>query len=386
MKARLKPKRLSRMKFEDKKIRVYSCLSVVDCLDCLRIAALLSLALLSGCRPPPTADPPKAPAAVNVQTARPRRGEIARSLTLPTSRVLPWQQAVLYAKVSGYLKTLRVDKGDKVQAGDLLGEIEVPELLADEVQYQAETDVARTNYLRLAEAREKAPDLVVPQTVDELRGAWQVAQAKLQRTRTLLGYARLVAPFSGVITARFVDPGAFIPAATSGTPAQSAAVLTLMDFSRLRVQVFVPEPDVPFITNGLPVRLTVEELPGKVFTGAVTRYANALDEATKTMLVEIELPNPEGALRPGMYASVKLEIERKRDALLVPLPALLVEKTGNSVFTVAKGQAKKTPVQLGFNDGVNVEIASGLDPAQPVILLAKQTISDGQPVIPTEVK
>ena len=117
----------------------------------------------------------------------------------------------------------------------------MPELLADEIQWKAETEVARTNYERMAEARQKAPDLVVPQTVDDLRGAWEVAQAKLQRTQTLLQYARLVAPFSGVITARFVDPGAFIPAATSGTPAQSAAVVTLMDFSRVRIQVFVPE-------------------------------------------------------------------------------------------------------------------------------------------------
>ena len=321
-----------------------------------------------------------------VQTVLPKRGEIARSATLPTFRVLPGQQALLYAKVSGYLKTLLVDKGDAVKSGQLLGEIEVPELLADEIQYRVETEVAHTNYLRLAEARQKAPDLVVPQTVDDLRGAWEVAQARLARTRTLLQYARLVAPFSGVVTARFVDPGAFIPAATAGASAQSAAVVTLMDFTRLRVQVFVPEPEVPCITNGTPSQVTFEALPGQVFSGTVTRYAHALDEATKTMLAEIELPNPAGALRPGMYASVKLELERKHDALLLPVPALLVEKAGTSVFTVADGKARKTPVTLGFNDGVNAEIAGGLTADQPVILLGKQALNDGQAVSIVEAK
>ena len=349
------------------------------------VSALLALGAISGCGRSAVEATPQPPP-IPVQTVLPRRGEITRSITLPTFRILAYQAATIYAKVPGYLKTLTVDKGDTVQAGQLLGELEVPELLADEIEWQAETAVAQTNYERMAQARAKAPDLVVPQTVDDLRGAWEVAQAKLQRTRTLLHYARLVAPFTGVITARFVDPGAFIPAATSGTPAQSAAVVTLMDFSRLRIQVFVPEPEVPFITNGVPARATVEELPGKVFKGSVTRYANALDEATKTMLAEIEMPNPVGELRPGMYASVQLEVERKPDALLVPVQALLVEKAGASVFTVGDGKAKKIAVRTGFNDGVNVEINEGVTPDQPVILAGKQTLNDGQPVKVMEAK
>ncbi len=354
----------------------------------LLLFSIVELSLFSGCGRRSDAAVSKAgrAAPITVRVAHPHRGEITRSVTLPSFRILAYQAATIYAKVPGYLKTLTVDKGDTVQAGQLLGEIEVPELLADEIQYEAETEVARTNYERLAQARQKAPDLVVPQTVDDLCGAWEVAQAKLQRTRTLLQYARLVAPFSGVVTARFVDPGAFIPAATAGTPAPSAAVVTLMDFRRLRIQVFVPEPEVPFITNGVPAQVTVDELPGKVFTGSVTRYANALDEATKTMLAEIEMPNPTGALRPGMYASVQLEVERKPDALLLPADALVSEKGGASVFTVADGKAKKVPVKTGFNDGVNVEITGGLTGAEAVVLAGKQTVTDGQPVNVTEGK
>jgi membrane fusion protein (multidrug efflux system) len=346
----------------------------------------IAFATLCGCGPSTAEAPQKVSPPVSVQTVLPKRGEIARTITLPTFRVLAVQEAVLCAKVSGYLKTLTVDKGDAVKEGQLLAEIEMPELLADEAQYRAESEVAQTNYQRMAEARQKAPDLVVPQTVDDLRGQWEVAQAKLQRTRTLLQYSRIVAPFSGVITARFVDPGAFIPAATSGSTPQSAAMLTLMDYTRVRVQAFVPEPEVPFIKNGVPAKVMLEELPKRTFPGSVTRFAHALDPATKTMLTEIEIQNPDGDLRPGAYASVQLEVERKQGALLVPLQALMVEKAGTSVFTISEGKAKKIPVQTGFNDGTNVEIANGINPNQTLILLNKQALNDGQPVNPVEAK
>jgi RND family efflux transporter MFP subunit len=347
--------------------------------------ALVCMLAICGCRPDP-GETPKTASPVNVQTVLPKRGEIARSITLPTFRILALQEATLYAKVAGYLKTLTVDKGDSVKEGQLLAEIEVPELLADEAQYLAEAGVARTNYERMAEARQKAPDLVVPQTVDDLRGQWEVARAKLQRTQTLLKYSRLAAPFSGVITARFVDPGAFIPAATAGSSPQSAAVITLMDYTRVRVQAFVPEPEVPFIKNGVPAKVTVEELPGRTFPGVVTRFAHALDPATKTMLTEIEMPNPTGELRPGAYANVQLELERKPNALLVTVTALLTEKAGTSVFTVLDGKAKNTPVQVGFNDGTNVEIVGGIREDQALILLGKQTLNDGQSVSVTEAR
>lgn len=348
------------------------------------LSAIIALGALCGCGPMPEA-PQKVAPPVTVQTVRPRRGEIARSVTLPAFRIRAYQEATIYAKVSGYLKTLTVDKGDTVKEGQLLAEIEVPEMLADEAQYKAETEVARINFERMTQARHKAPDLVVAQTIDDLRGQWEVARAKLQRTQTLLQYARITAPFAGVITARFVDPGAFIPAATSGTPA-SAALATLMDVSRLRVQVFVPEAEAPFITNGVPAHMTVEELPGRSFSGSVTHFAYALDEATKTMLTEIELPNPSRDLRPGMYASVQLEVEHKPEALLLPAAAVLAEKAGTFVMLLADGEAKKTPVRIGFSDGVNVEITAGVELDQPVILARNQTVNDGQAVAATEAK
>jgi membrane fusion protein (multidrug efflux system) len=345
------------------------------------LCALIGIGALIGCGRAETKAASAPPPPMTVTTTMPKSGAITRSVTLPTFRVLPYQSATVYAKVAGYLKVLKVDKGDAVTEGQLLAEIEVPELLADEAQFKAEADVERGNYERMAEARRKSPDLVVPQTVDELRGRAEIAKAKLQRTQTLLQFARITAPFAGVVTARYVDPGAFIPAATSGSTPQSAALLTLMDFSRVRVQLYVPEAEVPFIKNGLAADLTVEELPGRTFQGTVTRFSNALDESTKTMLTEIELPNHDHALRPGMYASVRLAVERKPNALLVPRDAVVVEKAGSFVFTVADGKAHKTPVHTGFNDGVNVELTDGARAGDPVILVGKQTFTDGQPVV-----
>src|SRR5205823_7837278 len=134
------------------------------------------------------------------------------------------------------------------------------------------------------------------------KGKLDVAKASLERTEALLGFAKIAAPFAGVITKRMVDPGAFIPAATSGSVAQNAAVVTLTDFNRVRVQVAVPELETSLVATGQPATVTADGLPGRSFDGKITRFSYALDEATKTMLAEIEVPNPNLELRPGMYA------------------------------------------------------------------------------------
>src|SRR5262249_24030298 len=151
--------------------------------------------------------------------------------------------------------------------------IEVPELIAERGRYRAEVEVTGIDYKRLSESQKKAPDLVVPQTVDDARGKWDVAKAELERVEPLLNYSRITAPFSGVITRRFVDPGAFIPAATSGSTAQSSALMTLTDFNRVRLQVAVPELEASLVAVDQPVNLAVEGLPGKKFEGKVTRFS-----------------------------------------------------------------------------------------------------------------
>ncbi len=351
-------------------------------LACLTLAAQV---MSSGCKPSLAGPAKEAGPPLAVQVVRPKRGPITRNVTLP-GEIKPYQQATLYAKVAGYLRTITVDKGDQVKEGVLLAEIEVPELLADRARYKSEVEVADLDYKRLSESQKKFPDLVVPQTVDNAKGKLDVAKASLERTETLLSFAKIIAPFSGVITKRMVDPGAFIPAATSGSAAQNAAIVTLTDFNRVRVQVAVPELETSLITTDQPVRVSADGLPRRNFDGKITRFSYALDEASKTMLAEIELDNPKLELRPGMYATVKIGIERKEDALLVPVEGLVVEKAGSSLFIIIDNKAKKLPVKTGFNDGAQVEIISGIKPDQPVILIGKKTLADGQPVTVTEAK
>ncbi|MBI3416555.1 MAG: efflux RND transporter periplasmic adaptor subunit [Verrucomicrobia bacterium] len=337
------------------------------------VAGLAVFAL--GCERVTSADAPKP---VEVKTARPSRGEIIRYVTLP-GNIRANQQATLYAKVPGYLKSIAVDKGDKVQAGQALGEIEVPELLADLAKYRAELKVAELDATRLSAAREKAPDLVTPQSVDDAKGKFEIAKANLERVETLLRYSKLTAPFSGVVTMRYVDAGAFIPAATGGSAA-SAAVLTLMDFSTVRAQVAVPEIEAALVREGQPVKVSVEGLPGKVFEGKVTRQSFALDDATKTMLAEADLPNADLALRPGMYAMIKVGVEKHTDALLVPFEALVMEKVNAFTFVADGGKAKKTAIKIGFNDGAKVEVLGGLTGSEAVILVGKMALADKQAV------
>ena len=349
------------------------------------VCPLLTAGLLSACDPVPiqTAKPPTPP--VSVQVTHAIHGSITRSITLPAV-IRPNQQVMLYAKVAGYLKFIKVDRGDAVKEGDVLAEVEAPELLADEAKYQADVEVAKADYQRLSEARKAAADLVVPLTVDAAKGKYEMALANLKRNETLLAYTKIVAQFSGTVTKRWVDPGALIPAATAGTAPQSAAVVTLMDFSIVRIEVAVPEPETPLIKDGLAAEIKVDELVGKIYSGKVTRFAHTLDDATRTMAVEIDLDNAEGMLRPGMFATAKLAVARKDNALLLPSEALVVEKANTSVFLFAADRAKKVPVKTGFDDSKSVEILEGITAEDAVILTGKLPLTDGQSVKQKEAK
>jgi RND family efflux transporter MFP subunit len=259
-------------------------------------------------------------------------------------------------------------------------------MLADLVKARAEAEAAQLDYKRVTEAQKKASDLVMPQTVDAAKAKSGVAVAGVQRIETLLSYAKITAPFSGVITKRWVDPGALIPAPTSSNTSKSAAVVTLMDFRTVRVDVAIPDTEAPFVKKDLPAKVTVNELPGRSFAGTITRFSYALDESTKTMTTEIDISNPDLVLRPGMWASVEIELQKKENALLIPAEALVTEKNKNSVFVVRDKKALKVALTTGFDDGVNVEILKGCGPGDAVIVAGKQSVTDGQRVQATESK
>lgn len=331
-------------------------------------SALLSLVLAASAAEPP-----------EVKVVAPTRGEVVRYVTLPGS-VRANQQATLHAKVAGYLKSLSVDKGDAVKLDQPLGEIEVPELASDLAKYEAEARVADIDFDRVSNAAKKAPDLVTPQSLSEAEGKRKVARARLEQTTTLMKYSRIAAPFDGIVTQRFVDPGAFIPVPSGGAAQTAAAIVTIADFHTVRVQVAVPELEAVLVDKGEPVKFTVEALPGQTFSAKVSRIGYALDETTRTMQVEADFENPGLTLRPGMYATVKIGLEKKTDAMLLPVGAIVMEKANAFVFLAVDSKAKKLPVKLGFTDGVNTEIASGLTGQEQVLVPGKLTLTDGQSI------
>jgi RND family efflux transporter MFP subunit len=326
-----------------------------------------------------------APKPLELRAARPTRGDVVRYVAAPGT-IKPAQQATLYAKVPGYLKSLAVDRGDTVTAGQPLAVIEVPELTADLAKQKAEADVAATIHRRLTDAQKKSPDLVTPVALDEAAGRLAIARAALERTETLLSFAKITAPFAGVVTARHVDVGAFIPAATSGSAANTAALVTIMDLATVRVTASVPELDAALVAVGQPVKFSFEALPGKTFEARVSRFGYALDPATKTMVVEADAPNPGLALRPGLYITARIGVEKHTGVITLPVDALVMEKAASFVFKALDGKAKKTAIKLGFNDGTRFEIAEGLAETDLVLLPGKTALTDGQPVTAIEQK
>jgi membrane fusion protein, multidrug efflux system len=338
-------------------------------------------------------------AQLELSIASPSHGSIVRYVALPGSLVAK-QQATLHAKANGFLKTITVDRGDSVKKGQLIAELDCPELVADVTKFEAESATLKPAYIfaqqehdRMQKARQSSPDLILPQMLekakaelDKAKAAFDVVEASAQKARALLAYAKVEAPFDGIVTHRFVDAGALVPAGTSAQ-ASASAIVTLQDLSSIRAQVSVPELDASLVAKDQPVMLSVEGLPGKVAQGIVTRFSYALDPTTRTMLVESEIPNADLSLRPGMYATIKVGVQKHDDALLVPADCLVMEKANAFLFLHADGKAKKTAITLGFNDGVNVEVAKdpvtgafAIDEKAQVLRVGKATLTPDQPV------
>ena len=273
-----------------------------------------------------------------------------------------------------------------MKAGQVLAELDLPELSAERARHEAEVAVARAEVGRVKAAQAKAPDLVTPQSVDAAAARLAVAEAALRQNAALLAYGRITAPFAGVVTSRHVDPGAFVPAATAGANPAAAAIVSLADYSVVRAVVAVPEAEAARVAVGQPVVLATDALSGRTFRGVVNRHSGSLDERTRTLAVEADLPNADGALRPGMYVNARIGVELHRDALLVPAAALVREKAAGFLFLLAEGKANRVPVKFGFNDGVSVEILEGIAANARVIIPGKATLASGQVVTAVEAK
>jgi len=317
-------------------------------------------------------------AALPVQTLPIQRRDLARRLTIP-GNVSPWLQATLYAKVPGYLKSMGADKGDVVKKGQLLAVLDAPEVEQQFQQADADYHIKHITFQRLRNVWRENPDVIAKQDVDLAEAAAKAAKHLRDSRRSLLEYTKVFAPFSGTITARFADPGAFIPAAT-GSATQTVPLFTVMDLDTVRVYVSVPQEAALWANQGIPAILTARELPGQEFRGTVTRTTTALDPSTRTLLVEIDLPNPDHRLRPGMFITATLILEEHPQALALLPAALVSDKTGKSVFVVEGGTAKRVAVKTGLDDGMWVEVTEGLRENIEVIVVGKTGLTDGQAV------
>jgi len=320
-------------------------------------------------------------AAVAVQTLVPDRRDLAKTLSLPAN-VSPWAQATLYAKVPGYLKWMGADKGDQVKPGQLLAVIDAPEIEQQYKQAEADYRIKHVTYERLHRAWTENPDVVAKQDVDVAESAAKALRYLRDSKRTLLEYTKVSAPFAGTITARFADPGALIQSA-SGSATQAAPLFTLMNLNKVRIYVSVPQEAALLAKPGTKAIVTARELPGQEFKTTIARTTQALDPATRTLLVELNLPNERQDLRPGMFVTAQLVLAEHQQVLAVPPAALVSSGPVKTLFIVENGAAKQIPVKTGFDDGLWVEITDGLADGMEVIVVGKTGLADGQAVQPS---
>jgi RND family efflux transporter MFP subunit len=389
----------------------------------LRMLALAALttgaAGLTSCHqatPVAAADVPNVP----VATAAP--ATLTNDLVL-TAEFVPYQDVDVMAKVAGYVKNIRVDIGDHVRQGDLLATLEVPEL-QDEMgkaiagvsaaqaniltaegavkRAEAGAAIAHLSYQRILDVSTKNAGLVPRQEVDvaqshDLEASAQLASAQSElraakeglteaasersRTEAMLAYATIRAPFTGVVTKRYANMGSMIQAGTA-SQTQAMPIVQLAQNDLLRLIFPVPVTDAAQIRNGQQVSVNVVTL-GKTFPGTITRYADTLQTSTRTMSTEVDVPNPKGLLIPGMYAEVRLHEASGTDVLSVPLDG--VEGLGGnaeSAYLVRDGKVVVVPVTTGVQTPTRVQILSGVQQGDTVIVGRHTTLSVGEKVNP----
>lgn len=385
----------------------------------LRGALLVALPCLvfSGCKE----KQPEAPPAT-ASIAPVTREDLASTLTV-AGEFQPYQEVELHAKVSGYIRRINVDIGDRVKSGQVIATLEVPELNAQVAASQAqirhsqseiaraqnEVTLAQSNYAalhaaytRLSEASKRRPGLIAEQELDDSRAKDQDAEAKInvaksaleatkeqlgiskadnQRVQSLEDYSIVTAPFTGVVTMRYADVGSLIQAGTASNT-QSMPVIKLAQSDLLRLRMPVPEEDVPFIRIGGDVQIKLQAT-GKTISGKIIRFTRELTTSTRTMLAEVDVPNPDLTLSTGMTAETTIVLQAQKNVLTIPAGAVLKEDGQAYVLIVDNdNKVQKVRVTLGIQGSDRDEITQGLSEHQSVIVSGQQNYEVGQIVRP----
>jgi len=363
------------------------------------------------------------PAGIRVGVAKVGRKTLERQLTV-SSELVPFQEVDVYAKESGYVQKLNVDYGTHVKAGQAMATLEIPELQAqlqqDEAEiknsmnqvsradnelkrYDAQYQALHLQYTRLNGVFQTQPGIVAQQEVDDAQGkdlaaASQVdagkaaleaaqsqmaaAKAKLDHDQTLYDYSKIIAPFSGVVTERYANLGTLVQAGTSSST-QALPIVRLSQDDLFRLVIPVPESYVRYIRMGDPVNVRVPSL-NRTFPGKVARFSVDVRADTRTMNTEVDVPNPERVLMPGLYAEAEVELDQKENVPTVPVQALNHESNKTTVFVVNRGdgQLEDRTVQVGLETTTDAEIISGLSEGEQVVVSDRSGLKPGQKVHP----
>jgi RND family efflux transporter MFP subunit len=381
------------------------------------------LASCSGSRKVQAKDPGEVSSTdVSVGVVKVQRKPLGRTLTL-SSELVPFQEIDVYAKESGFVKELNVDYGSRVQANQVLATLEIPELqlqvkeddaaiknaaaqiphAQDELNRdEAQHSVLRLQFERLNNVAKAKPGLVAQQEVDDSQGralssAAQVeaaksslqsaqsqleaAQAKRERDQALFDYSKITAPFAGVVTQRFANLGTLVQAGTSSST-QAMPLVRLSQDNLFRLVIPVPESYVKFIHLGDPVSVNVPSL-NRTFPGKVARFSVDVVEDTRTMHTEVDVPNPSRVLLPGLYAEATITLEKKNDAIALPLQAVDQENGDTTVDIVDPSSKLETrKVALGIQTATDAEVLSGLQEGEMVVVSDRSGLKTGQRVQP----
>jgi RND family efflux transporter MFP subunit len=360
--------------------------------------------------------------AITVGVTKVVKQSFGRDLTL-SSELVPFQEIDVYAKEAGYVKDLKVDYGSRVKAGQIMATLEIPELEAqlqedraditnatnqvvraqhDVARYQAQYKALHLEFTRLNDVFQSQPGIVAQQEVDDAQGkdiaaASQVdagqaaleaaqsqlsgAKAKLAHDQSLFDYSKITAPFSGVVTERYANLGTLVQAGTSSST-QAIPIVKLSQDDLFRLVIPVPESYVRFIRIGDPVDVRVPSL-NRTFPGKVARFSVDVRSDTRTMHTEVDVPNPQRVLLPGLYAEARLQFDRKENVLAIPVQAVSHEGGKTSVLIVTPDETvQRRPVETGLQTSNDVEIVSGLNEGDEVVVSDRSGLSPGQRVRP----
>jgi RND family efflux transporter MFP subunit len=324
----------------------------------------------------------------DVRVAAVRASDSKITVTLPATTTA-FEAANIFARTNGYIEKRYVDIGDRVKAGDLLADITAPELdhqitQAKATLAQVQATLQQTQASReLAQVTNARDSNLVKQgwlTLQAQQAAVAVAQSNISAQEAQIrvleqekAYQRVVAPFDGVITQRNIDNGSLV---TSG----STFMFTLMHSNVIRTQVFVPQDEAFGLGPGVDAVVRVPEIPDRSFPGKVTRIASALQPGSRTLLTEIDVPNPDGALSPGIYCTVELHIPRKTPTMIIPADAVVFDQNGLHVAVVENGTAHLQKITIARDFGTEVEVHDGVKPGDQVILNPMVDLADGSKV------